>query len=175
MLKVGSYFIGTFVKTHGIKGDLILKSEKVLSPEFEETETVFVEVDGLPVPFFISPEGIRIRADYSAIIKLDDIDSETDAKEFVGCRLLIKKGTSVDPDPLEIFSIKDLIGYFIINQAGEAIGEVAEITGVERNPLLKVIYRGREVLVPYNKDLIIARNEEKKTITISIPEGLLEL
>ena len=44
--------IGYFSKTHGIKGHLILKSERDFY--FEEVKAVFIERGGSKAPYFIS-------------------------------------------------------------------------------------------------------------------------
>jgi len=45
--------IGVFTRTHGAQGDLVLRLLAFDAEDLPEMEWVFVEIDGLPVPFFV--------------------------------------------------------------------------------------------------------------------------
>src|SRR4030042_5295232 len=79
--------IGVFIRTHGVKGDLLLRLEGVKAEELPEMEWVFVEVDGLPVPFLVND--IRQLHSDRVILSMDSVTTELRAKELVGSRLLI--------------------------------------------------------------------------------------
>jgi 16S rRNA processing protein RimM len=175
MLKEECFFLGKLTKTHGIKGELLLRSEKELPDEFEKTETVFIEIDEQPVPFFVSPDGIHIRDSFSAIIKFDDIDSETVARDFVNTRLFIPVSLAEELFKNSASRLEDLLGFMVLGQKGQAVGEILEILNIALNPLLRVSYKGRDVLLPFHEDLLVKIDEKRKAITLKIPDGVLEL
>jgi 16S rRNA processing protein RimM len=45
--------LGTLAKPHGTKGALMLKLRNNKAEDFKKRESVFVEIDGLLVPFFV--------------------------------------------------------------------------------------------------------------------------
>lgn len=163
---------GTFVKVNGVRGELVLKSNYYLSEEFESILTVFIEIDGILVPFFIS--NIIIRRDYSAIIKLDDIDSKDVALEFIDKNIFIPNENFpafVD----STFVLSYLIGYTIFDNNDNKIGEITETFDIRKNPIAKIIINKKEVLIPVNNEAIIAIDNKNKIIKLNIAEGLLDI
>ena len=53
MILKEKYLLGYLKKTHGLKGDLVFIIKELLFDDFLKKELVFVELDNLPVPFFI--------------------------------------------------------------------------------------------------------------------------
>src|SRR5690606_22352548 len=79
--------LGTLAKTHGIRGQLILKLNHFTFEDILLMETVFLEIEGLPVPFFVS-EYIERSGD-TIILAFDDIETESKAKELIGLTVFI--------------------------------------------------------------------------------------
>ena len=71
--------IGTFNKPHGVQGELAFTFTDDI---FDRCESPYVvcEIDGIFVPFFI--EEYRFRSDTTALMKLEDVDSEEEARPF---------------------------------------------------------------------------------------------
>ena len=77
------YEIGTLGKPHGVKGEIAFRfSDDVF--DRADADYLFVEVDGLPVPFFI--EEYRFKSDSLALMKFSGVDTADDAQELNGCR-----------------------------------------------------------------------------------------
>ena len=67
------------------------------------------------------------------------------------------------------------IGYQVVD---EALGELGAITDVDEstiNVLLQIDHKGKEILLPAAEELILSADHENKTLTVSVPEGLLDL
>src|SRR5574344_322492 len=80
MIKKEDVFkIGQFAKPHGIKGEITLLTT---SDVFDDSDDPFIvcEFEGILVPFFI--EEYRYKSDSSILVKLENIDSELQAREF---------------------------------------------------------------------------------------------
>lgn len=73
--------IGQFAKPHGIKGELSLVTN---SDVLEDAEDPYIvcEMDGILVPFFVAD--FRYKTDTVVLVKLEDVNSEEDARMFVG-------------------------------------------------------------------------------------------
>ena len=71
--------IGIFNKPHGVQGELAFTFTDDI---FDRCESPYVvcEIDGIFVPFFI--EEYRFRSDTMALMKLEDVDSEEEARPF---------------------------------------------------------------------------------------------
>ncbi len=164
--------VGTLVKTHGIQGELVLNLNKTLLGDFPEEEPVFLIIDGLPVPFFVSEDGVRYPNDKSLFLAFEDIDDTKKAEELIGTELYAELDESFDET--EVASSPNvLVGYMLFDEKIGEIGIIEDFFEIKSNPLLVVTYKGEEALIPLNDDLISNIDSENKTITMTLPEGLI--
>ncbi len=164
--------VGFIRKTHGVFGELVLEFEPQFEMSIENTDRFFVEIEGLLVPFFVTEDGFRFKTDNSAIITLDWVDSEKYAKRMVGSSVyLFKNEIIILPDE---FTDSELINYLLIDETLGEIGIISQIDNYSGNVVITVNYRGKELLVPFNDDLLLHLDKHKKTITLRFPEGLLD-
>ncbi len=86
--------LGRILKVSGYEGAVAIKLEKGFIENIPQMESVFLEIEGKPVPFFISGQ------EYSGadILKLwfDGYDSNDKINEFIGCRIFLTSGTFTD-------------------------------------------------------------------------------
>ena len=165
--------IGFFRKTHGIHGELVLEFEEHFEFSVEEAQRFFVELEGLLVPFFIKKEGLRFRTENTAILNLDFVATEKYAKRLVGKSVYLYLSEIID-EPEESFE-SQFINYLIVDKKIGNIGIVNHVDDFAGNIVLTVRYKGEELLIPYNENLLLETNENQKTITLNLPEGLIEV
>jgi 16S rRNA processing protein RimM len=164
--------IGRFIKTHGVNGELLLKSDIELPDAFFETELIFINIDDGLVPFFISENGIREKNFESFIIKLDDIQKESLAHELIGCDVYLSERLHNMDDELDYFSF---IGFTITDLKYGEIGIIDEIIEYPGHSLFQVMKDKKEILIPITEDFITNIDVENKRIEIETPEGLFDL
>ena len=172
MIKEAIQFIGEFVKTHSIKGELILKSSVELNEDIEKAELIFIEFDGLLVPFFIAKNGVRIFSHKSATFFLDDVQDEIIAKTLVKKKVFARTKDIGEPISIDEGTIE---GYTVFSVSGEAIGRVEEVIDIPQNPLLRVLKNKKEYLLPFNDEMIVKISPQKKSITLELPKGILDI
>lgn len=163
--------IGVLSKLHGYKGAYHFYSDRAIN-DIENRESVFLEIQGLLVPFFI--ESINVTSDNTAIVKFEDIDSPETAKEFVACNVFIP-AEKKSPKATKRKEEEDFEGYLVIDKAYGLVGEVKEILNYNQNILLSVVKDGNEVLIPVSEKIIQSIDKKKREIRIDAPEGLIDL
>jgi 16S rRNA processing protein RimM len=163
--------IGYFRKTHGVRGDLVLDFESHFECSIAEAERFFVDLEGLLVPFFISENGLRLTTSKSAIITFDWVDTEKYAKRLVGCSVYLYVSEITDEAQEDESTFE---GYLLLDEQLGEIGMINQVDDYAGNIVLTVNYRGNELLVPFNEDILIAVNESLKTITLKLPEGIFD-
>jgi len=166
------YFIGILTKTHGISGELILKSDNLQFEDIYKMDSVFIEFDGILVPFFIS--GVSPRGSSSAAIKFDDINSEDQASEFVNCKVYSVEVASGEKNEIK-YTASSLTGYQVIDVKLGILGIISEYLDFANNPLFKIRKSKKEILLPVNEEFILEIDRIKKTITVQTPEGLIDI
>ena len=132
-----SICLGTITKTHGIKGQVVLRLDQFGFDDILRMEPVFIEIDGLPVPFFI--EQYKEKTTDSLILSFDDINSEEDAAELAGCKLFIDKNNIRTSHHIHnIRQLSDLRGYTVVDKELGTLGKLKDILDIEMNPLLSI-------------------------------------
>ena len=163
--------IGKFNKPHGIQGEL---SFSFTDDVFDRSGCPYVicEIDGIFVPFFI--EEYRFRGENSALMKLEDIDTEEDARPFTNADVYFPKSYYIDSDtdeaPGDYF-----IGFTVVDEMYGMLGKIIWVNDDTANVLFVLEREGKELLIPAIDEFVTGIDEEKKILNIRIPEGLLDL
>ncbi len=165
--------LGKVLKSHGKDGELIISADKGFSEDFLKMESIFIEINGGLVPFFI--EHIMLKSAQTAILKLEDINSIEEANELTGCSwcLPIKEWEKLKQS--EAGSYGTLEGFSLIDQNDNEIGIIEGILEIPSNTLVQVRYGENLIEVPVNEETIYHIDEANRIIKNNIPEGLLEL
>lgn len=165
--KTGILF-GTIAKINSYDGSVTVRLEKNFIDNIPEMGSVFIEIEGKPVPFFIS------EYDYpgAGTIKLvfEDYDTPGKIKSFRGCRIFLTfSENTADLKPL----IPSIEGFRIFDRDNDLIGTVREVIDNPGQLMLDVVSpSNRQILIPLHNDLILNIDEKKKVIVMSLPEGL---
>lgn len=160
--------IGRLGKSHGVKGDISFPFDDDVFDRVE-ADYLILDIDGILVPFFI--EEYRFRNDNTAIIKFEGVDSQERARELTGCDVYFPRELADSAE--DGLSWSAIVGFDILEvKSGKVIGRIASIDDSTLN-ILFCLEDGR--LIPATDDLITAIDQQARTITMHIPEGLLEL
>ena len=163
--------LGRITKVSGYEGAVTVKLERFLTGKLPNMESVFLEIEGRPVPFFIAD------SDYSGAdilkLKFDGYNSSDKVFEFVGCRVFLTTPQTADN---KIEEIKSLIGYTVLTSGNRKIGSVEEVISNPGQWLLSVISdTDKTILIPLHENLIVRIDNKKKLLIMEIPEGLTEI
>lgn len=185
MIKQEEVFkIGRLGRTHGVKGEITLHFDDDIFDRVD-ADYLVLEIDGILVPFFM--EEYRFRSDSVALMKFCDIDTQQRASELTGCDVYFPRTLADGEDDAP--SLASLVGYRIVRVADTTpasfqvadglavgttspVGTIAAIDDSTANILFE-LEDGR--LIPANDDLITDINTQERTITMTLPEGLLTL
>lgn len=163
--------LGRITKVSGYDGTVAVKLEKAFSENIPEMESVFLEIDGRPVPFFISD------SEYSGAdilkLKFDGYDTIEKVNEFTACRVFL---TTSIPTGNNEDNIQSFIGFRVFIQDNELLGSITEVIPNRGQWLLNVISSGdKAILIPFHEHFIVRIDMKKKIILMNIPEGLTEI
>lgn len=165
------YKIGLFNKPHGIHGEL----------QFTFTDDIFDRadcdylvclLDGIFVPFFI--EEYRFRSDSTALMKLEGIDTAERARMFTNVEVYFPV-KHVDEAEDGGLSWSFFIGFRMEDVHHGYLGEVIDVDTTTVNTLFVVEGKEEELLVPAQEEFIEGIDQQRKLITVNLPEGLLHL
>lgn len=167
---------GKVNKTHGIAGELSISFYDD-APDIEPGACLIMLIDGIFTPFFAAT--VRPRSAESLLVRLDGVDSQEDASQYVGQDVYMAKDLMLaDADePCEDgFYAADLIGYSALDENGAEIGRITDIDDATENVLF-VVERpdGRIAYIPVADEFITEISTQNQNIVFDLPEGLLSL
>ena len=146
--------VGEVAKTHNLQGEVVITTDSDLLEKYAD-EPVFLLLDGVPVPFFITDEGLTVRNHTSYIVKFDYVDTLAQAGRLVGCEVLFEKRMLEGQEPEESgYDIFELIGFEVKDQVSEETGEVADVADYSGNVVLTVSIMNKEILLPLSENYI---------------------
>lgn len=163
--------LGRISRASGYNGSVSVRLEKSFIDNIPEMESVFLEIDGKPVPFFISSE--EYQGGDILKIKFKGYDTYEEVNEFTGCSIYL---TTFSKDKKISGNPESISGFKVISGNKSLLGTVMEIIQNPGHDLLKILSSGgKEILIPYHEDFILNTSDKKKTIIVDLPEGLTEI
>ncbi len=170
MLEKDCHSLGYILRTHGVKGELKVKTNFDISEDIcQKWESVFFRIDGMLIPFFI--EHIIIQGSRDLLIKFEDIDEE-DA-QYKGLELLIDKSL-LNTDSVES-NLTLCVGYSVFDNDLK-IGELSDVLEYPAQQMFEVkTEEDKHLLIPANIAWIERIDNELQQIRMNLPEGLLEI
>jgi 16S rRNA processing protein RimM len=158
------------MRTHGLKGEVSVAPA---------AETSFSHLLGVNV-WFVPPSSIRqariqgVRpGPKGPIVALEGVDSVDQAKGLTGARVLALHADLpslwFDDRP----EIEDLTGYVVTDVCHGLLGELVETIITGANDVWVVHGPLGEVLIPVIEQVVNARDDDARTISVTLLDGLL--
>jgi len=158
--------IGKIGKTHGIKGFVSIHLNDNIDVDWDSLRSFFIMMDNVPVPYIVDdieflPQKI--------IVKFQGINSVNEAKHLTNKLILLPENLILLDDTL------NYVGYLVmdVNQNNHHIGYVKEV--IVNNNLEWLVIENqhkKEILLPFNENLIEQINHQEKQIFYKAIEGM---
>jgi 16S rRNA processing protein RimM len=158
MRKEDCFYLGNIVKKHSFKGEVVIKLDTDEPELYKNMESVFVDLGGNLVPFFIKKSslsrGTMLRVHFEDVNNEEEADFIMKSGIYLPLNLLPKlKGNH--------FYFHEVIGFHVIDKIHGDVG---------------VIENGDvEIFIPMIDDFIKKIDRENKQIHVETPEGLIDL
>ena len=164
--------IGKIQATQGIKGQLRVIPFAGDASSISELDVIYVKSPaGAMEKFSVASakaHGKRV------ILTLKAFDNINQVLHLVGRELYAERG-ALPELPSDEFYWSDLLGLEVETEQGEALGKLVDIIETGANDVYVVKKNGREVLIPALEDVVLSIDLQAGRMTVSLPEGLLDL
>lgn len=172
MRKKDCFYLGKIAKKFSFKGELLIFLDTDEPQSYTELESMFVEINGHLVPFFV--EKSSIHKERFLRVQFEDIDSEDAADELIGCEVYL---------PLDMlpklegnkFYYHEVIGFKAIDKKNGYFGNIEKITDNGVQALFEILQNDKTILVPLIDEFILKVDRENKEIVFNTPPGLIDL
>jgi len=171
MTKDNCFELGKITKTHGLKGEVVLWLDVDFPEDYEDLESIFLEVKGELVPFFM--DSYRLSGN-RAIVQFEDIDTLAKAEVLINLEafLPLEELPELEDDQ---FYYHEIIGFKVVDKTLGELGIVQTIHSMQAQDLMVMDYKNCEVLIPVIPEIVLEADKEAKILNVDLPEGLLEV
>jgi 16S rRNA processing protein RimM len=165
------FLLGRIIKAHGLKGSVLANFDVDEPEQYSKLESVFLEINQKLIPFFIEEISISGK---KVILKLEDIDKIDDTESLLKKDIYLPLEKLPEPDEDELF-YQHIIGFKVKDKNLGELGVVENIFERAGQDLLVMKFEGKEILIPVDPSIILKADNKKKTLSVDLPEGLLDL
>ena len=161
--------IGYISKVHGLKGQIILRVNEDLDIDSEKIKSLFLNINNSQVPYFVEecrPNNVGY------IIKLEGITSVDESKKMVAKKVFVLTDIVIENEN----SLNEFIGYQVIDKEKGNLGVITYIDDKTDNVVAQINHpSGKEIMLPFNDDLIEEIDDDARTISFNAPQGLIDM
>jgi len=168
------YELGKIVKPHGLKGEVSIFLDVDYPEDYEEMDSVLVELNGELIAFEIEQIRILPNKPKTALVKLATIDKIEQTDDLIGATLYLPLDVLPELGETE-FYYHEVIGFDVVDEKLGNIATIDTVYSFTEGSLLVLEYKGKEVLVPINDETIVEVDREKKVLRVNLPDGLLDV
>lgn len=145
--------------------------------DFMKNERIFIAVKSSKIPYFIA----NVRGKGEMIVQLEEVDSR-DAAQLLQSREIFLREQDILSDAAREFEMPDdslqyegLVGFTMLDKTLGEIGLIDEVLEMPQQEMAFMRFKGKEVLIPLNEQLIVEINEALRQVLMDLPEGLLDV
>lgn len=179
MIKDGDILaIGSFLKPHGIKGEINLELNDEI--DLDTLRCIIIKIDGINVPFFIN--SVRQKGAFTRLVIIDGIDSEQEAKELCGQTVYALNidlpEDYDDQDGDGRFYISDMVGFEVVLSDGSDVGKIVDYDDSTDNVLLIVqsaADESRRIYIPIADEFVEDLRLDDRQLILNLPDGLISI
>ncbi|TGB00260.1 ribosome maturation factor RimM [Sporolactobacillus shoreae] len=166
-------YVGKIVNTRGIRGEVKVISVTDFPEErFANGAVLYVhdEKAASYLPFSVTGHSRHKQFDY---LTFKDYRSINDVEKYKGCSLFVPR----EQLPLlkdGEFYYYQIIGLDVYTDTGERLGAIKEILSPGANDVWVVQTNGKDILIPYIKDVVRQIDVANKRVTIHLIPGMID-
>ena len=172
MRKEDCFYLGNIVKKHSFKGEVVIKLDTDEPELYKNMESVFVDLGGNLVPFFIKKSSLS----RSTMLRVhfEDVNSEEESDFIMKAGIYLPLNLLPKLEGKQ-FYFHEIIGFHVIDEIHGDVGVLVYINDKAAQPMFEIENGDVEIFIPMIDDFIKNIDRENKQIHVKTPEGLIDL
>lgn len=164
--------IGKVVNTHGVRGEVRVIRITDFEERFKPGSTVYLVKQGEPIRSLVITNH-RKHKNFD-LLQFEGLDNINDVIAFKEGMLKIKESQLTALPPGDYYH-HEIIDSHMVTVTGEELGVITDILVPGANDVFVVKQpSGKEVLIPFIKDVVKEVNVSEKRVVVELMEGLLD-
>lgn len=171
MRKEDSYLLGKITRKHGLQGNVFLKLDTDQPEMYNKLDTIFLDVNGLLVPFFVAKQ--QWNKSDTLLISFKN-STEALVEQSIGKDVYLPLSTL----PVltgNKFYYHEVVGFQILDEEGKNCGIIESVNDQTAQHYFILTLDGKEVIIPIIRDWILEVNRDEKFLKMNLPEGLMDV
>ncbi len=165
------FYLGKITKLHAYEGKLTVFFDTDEPGKYATLNAVFIKKNEGLIPYFFSELKLN---NNKAIVRFRDVDTAEQAAELVGKELYLPLDQLPELTGNK-FYYHEIVGFSVVDDVHGDLGKIRQVLEYPNQALLQLFYRNREVLIPCNDEIIRHVDRKTKTLTVHLPDGLLDI
>jgi 16S rRNA processing protein RimM len=172
MRKDDCFYLGKIAKKFSFKGEVLIYLDTDAPEEYQNMESVFVEINKNLVPYFIESSSIH-KNDFLRV-QFEDVKNEEEAEYLLGSEVYLP--LSMLPKLVgNKFYYHEVIGFEIEDQTLGVFGKIVSINDTAAQPLFEVLNGNVEMLIPMIDQFLVKIDRDSKIVLMNLPDGLIQM
>lgn len=165
------FVLGTIIRQHGYKGDVVAKLDTDQPEKYESMESVLLEDQGGLVPFFI--DHAQLLKSNLLLLRFEGVEHADEAGKLIGRELWLPL-SMLPPLSGKSFYFHEIQGFSVVDHTRE-IGQVGDVIDRPGQPVIVVIQGDDKILIPAVDAFIVSIDRVGRILYLQLPEGLVDL
>lgn len=171
MRKEDCYLLGRITRRHGLQGNVIIKLDTDQPEIYNKLESIFVEINGLLVPFFVDKQSWQ-KGDTKIITFKNTTEALVD--QSVGKEVYLPLST-LPPLSGNNFYYHEVLGFKILDENNEECGVIKQINDQTAQHYFILKFKNKDIVIPIVKDWILELDRQSKVLKMQLPDGLMDV
>jgi 16S rRNA processing protein RimM len=171
MDKQSCFELGYISKSFGLKGQVNAIFDVDEPQSYRELESVFLELKGTLIPFFIKE--ILIDRNNRITLHFEDTSTQDDANQLKGTKLFLPVDLLPPSEDDELY-LHEYVGLEVYEK-DRYLGKITSYTEAGVQLILTFEHQGKEVLFPLKDEVVKKVSKKDNRIEVVLPHGLLEV
>lgn len=167
------FLLGKILRTHGVKGDVIVFLDVDEPARYKKMKNVLLEINDDLVEYAVTKVNV-IPNEKTAIIHLNGVEDMSTAELILKTNLFqpVSKLPKLKGND---FYFHEIIGFSVTDRLLGELGIIKDVYDLQQHPVGVLLYKEKEVLFPISEQTLQKIDRENKKIFVTLPEGLLEV
>jgi 16S rRNA processing protein RimM len=163
--------VGKLNRAFGLKGHLRFFIEPEMESRLKKISVFFIQNKNGQLPYFV--DEFDQGESGHGMVHFEDVKDKTMADGLVGRILFVEETTLKKLKPATRLS--DYIGFMIHDEHTGNLGLLDDIIQLPQHEIGQFIFEGKEILFPFNKEVVKKIDKRKKILFVDLPEGIIDV
>ncbi len=172
-LTTGENYIkaGRLNKTFGLKGHLRAYLDPSIIARLKKLPVIYLLSKNAYLPYFTDEADLNESG--HCMFHFEEVKDKTAADLLVGKDIYISESLLKKAKPYS--SLGDFVGFTLFDESLGLLAPLDKVIELPNHDVGQFIYSGKEVLFPWNDQVILKIDKRKKEIHLRLPDGLLDI